>query len=121
MFIMVVKEVNRRLKRLTKVGFGVGIKSLGRASKEAEKIKEAAERLKREVRKNVVTAITAAFGFMIAFVWRDAIKESIDKILAAIGLTTEAYFFRILSAILITIIAVIGIMFFSRWAEKKES
>lgn len=103
------KETIRKLAKIKGVSF-----------REAEKLIAATEKLKREVRRNMVTAITAAFGFMIAFVWRDAIQESVDKIVAAIGLAGETYFFRIVSALIITVIAVVGLMFVSRWAEKKE-
>ena len=34
--------------------------------------------LENETKKHVVTAIVAAFGFIIALVWRDAIKEFIN-------------------------------------------
>ena len=91
----------------------------GVSLREAGRLRKAAETVKKEVRKNVVTAMVAAFGFMIAFVWRDAMQESVDKILASVGLTKEVYIFRIISAIVITVIAVIGIMMLSRWAEKK--
>ncbi len=92
----------------------------GVSLREAEKLRRAAGKFRAEVRKNVVTAITAALGFTIALVWRDAIQESINKVLAYVGLTSEAYLFRIFSAILVTIIAVIGVMLISRWAKKKE-
>ena len=109
---MVYKKSKAAIKHLAKIK-GIGLR-------EAGKIKGAAEKFKKEVRKNMVTAITAAFGFMIALVWRDAITESVNKILSSIGLTNEAYLFRIFSAMIITVIAVIGVMFVSRWAEKKD-
>jgi len=109
---MVVKKGKATVKRLVSLR--------GQSLKEAEKLKKAAEKFHKEIRKNIVTAVTAALGFMIALVWRDAIQESIDKIMTYIGLTGDVYLFRIFSAVLVTFIAVIGVMFISRWAEKKE-
>lgn len=109
---MLDKEKKEALQHLARIK--------GVSMREAIKLKKATEKIKKEVRKNIVTAIVAAFGFVIALVWRDAIQEVIDKVLGAIGLTSEAYFFRIISAIFVTIIAVIGILLVSRWAEKKE-
>jgi len=109
---MVIKRGRAAVKRL--------VSFRGKSLKEAEKLRKAADKFHKEIRKNIVTAVTAALGFMIALVWRDAMQESINKILAYIGLTGEAYLFRIFSAILVTFIAVLGVMFVSRWAEKKE-
>ena len=50
---MVIKKVTKQIGRLTSTGL----------------------KLKSEVKKNILTAILAAFGFIIALIWRDAIKE----------------------------------------------
>jgi len=56
-------------------------------------IKEGTDRLRREIQINVTTAVLAAFGFMIALVWRDAIQEAINKLLVVLDLTGDAYIF----------------------------
>jgi len=85
-----------------------------------EKIKDEAKRFRREVKGRIISAVLAAFAFVIALVWRDAIKEAADRILEMFGLTGSAYIYRIITAMVVTIICVIGIIIFSRW-EGKES
>lgn len=87
--------------------------------KSTKELEEEARRFRREVQKNIGTAILAAFGFVIALVWRDAIQESVDKILRVLNITGTGYFYKILTAIIVTIICVIGIMQVSRWSEKE--
>lgn len=84
------------------------------------KITKEAERLIRAVRKNIGTAILAAFAFVIALVWRDAIQEGVDSLVIRLNIPQEGYLFKIVAAVLITIVCVIGILIFSRWVEKKK-
>ncbi|MDX1534728.1 MAG: DUF5654 family protein [Thermoplasmata archaeon] len=71
-----------------------------------------------EVRRTVATALAAAFGFVIALFWRDAVVG----ILEVAGITLEAgadlgsvvYF--ILTGVLVTVIMVIAIVVVSRWS-----
>jgi len=58
----------------------------------------------KEIRKSSNTAITAAFGFLIALTWRDTIKELISKITAISPIQTN-----LITAILTTIVCVLGI------------
>ena len=44
-------------------------------------IKSAGSRLKSEIKKNTLTAILAAFGFIIALVWRDAIQAGVNELI----------------------------------------
>jgi len=48
-------------------------------------------RLRKEVRKQTATAIAAAFSFIIALFWRDAITDIINKLLEKFGLTGSTY------------------------------
>ena len=62
------------------------------------------------------TAIMAAFGFLIALVWKDVITGIVDNI------TQEAHVSGVLvSAIIVTVICVIGIMLFSRILREKDN
>ncbi len=79
----------------------------------------AAKRVKRDVRKNIATAVLAAFGFMIALVWRDVVKEGVEKLIEYSKLNGDGYVFTILTALVTTLICVVGIIYFSRWSEKK--
>jgi hypothetical protein len=77
-----------------------------------------------EVKINIATAIAAAFGFVIALLWRDVIIG----ILKYTGYwqeggfdSSEAIIAGVILVIIITIICVFGIMFVSKWGgiEKK--
>ena len=85
-----------------------------------EKIKDEAKRFRRGVKGRIISAVLAAFAFVIALVWRDAIKEAADRILEMFGLDGSAYIYRIITAMVVTIICVIGIIIFSRWGEKES-
>jgi len=105
------------LREAARVG-GVAADKM-RLKQGAEKVVVIGSTFKQEVRKNVVTAVTAAFGFMIALTWRDAIKEIVESVLAASGIKEGIYAYKIVVALIITMICVFGIMIISRWAEKK--
>jgi hypothetical protein len=77
-----------------------------------------------DVKINIATAIAAAFGFVIALLWRDVIIG----ILKFTGYwqeggfdSSEAIIAGVILVIIITVICVIGIMFISKWGgiEKK--
>lgn len=78
----------------------------------------------KDVKINIATAIAAAFGFVIALLWRDVIIG----ILKFTGYWQEGGFDSeqaiiagVILVIIITIICVIGITFISKWGgiEKK--
>ncbi|VVB59167.1 Uncharacterised protein [uncultured archaeon] len=71
-----------------------------------------------EVRKTIGGAIVAAFAFIIALVWQDVIRSTVDGLIAYLGLTGGGYV-RLLAALITTLIAVGGIWYFSRWSEKQ--
>ena len=70
-----------------------------------------------EVKINMATAIAAAFGFIIALIW----KEIIVGLFALAGLTindiadTTGAVIAIISGMIITLVCVIGIMYISKW------
>lgn len=74
----------------------------------------------KEFRKQSVVAITAAFAFLIALAWRNPIQNSVNKLLEILGLSSTEIYLEFVSAILITIIAVIVLMIISRWNQKAE-
>jgi len=94
-------------------------KTDGELRKHTERVTQNAVEVQKEVRKHIITAISAAFAFIIALFWRDAIQAGMDSLLASIGLTGDAYIYKILVAIIVTILAVIGILLLARM-EKKE-
>jgi undecaprenyl pyrophosphate phosphatase UppP len=71
-----------------------------------------------EVKINIATAVAAAFGFVIALLWRDIIIG----LLKLGGLWQEGGFndytgaiVGVIVAVIITIICVFGIMYISKW------
>jgi uncharacterized membrane protein YjgN (DUF898 family) len=83
-----------------------------------EKIIGASGKVKKEIRKHIITAVLAAFGFLIALSWRDAIQAVINDLLFKFNLTQESYIFKFVAAIIITIFSVAGIIFFAKFEEK---
>jgi hypothetical protein len=79
----------------------------------------------KDVKINIATAIAAAFGFIIALIW----KEIIVGLFAAYGLKINdiaegdftGQIIAIISGIIITIVCVFGIIYFTKWGgiEKK--
>jgi hypothetical protein len=73
------------------------------------------KRFNRELKKEMNTAILAAFGFLIALVWKDAITEFVDKISSK-----SPFQGKLFSALIVTFICVIGIMIISRFLSVKD-
>ena len=87
--------------------------------KKIKKLTKLENKFIRSVRKNIAIAISGAFALVIALSWNDAIQEGVNRIVVNLGIPQSAYLYKILAAAAVTIIAVVGIMIFSRWAEKK--
>ncbi len=90
------------------------------AKRHISTIKSTSFKFKSEVKKNILTAILAAFGFIIALVWRDAIKAGVDEIVLKLGIEGTGYIYQITMAALITIVCVVGILFFSRLKGEED-
>jgi len=77
--------------------------------------------LEMEIKHDVSVPIVASFGFIIALVWRDAIKGAVDEFLVRAGLMSEAYIYNFVSAIIVTIIVIVIMIMVTRFSrEKKE-
>ncbi len=68
-----------------------------------------------EVKKAINTAIVAAFGFIIALSWREVITEYVNAISKVSPLQG-----KLIEAIIITIISVIGILIVTSIFTKKD-
>jgi len=100
---MINKLTKREILNLEKIN---GIK---------EKAKRHTKEFNREFKKEMRIAIIAAFGFLIALVWKDVITSVVDNI------TQEAHVSNALvSALIVTIICVLGIMLVSRVLKEKD-
>ena len=120
---MVRKKIVNELKKLRKT-----LKEKEHFLKEQKKLarnatyttKRVIKELKNETKKHVVTAIVAAFGFIIALVWRDAIKEFINTLVANFSITGSPGLITLYIAIITTIVAAVGIVLITKWSAKPE-
>ncbi len=83
-------------------------------------MKEKVKKFKKEFKKEIVTAILAALGFLIALSWRDFISEAVNKAVKLTGVSDHLYLFKLVTAVIVTIIAVIGIMIISKFKSEQE-
>ncbi len=81
----------------------------------AQRAKEKAKKFNMELKKALYTAFLAAFGFLIALVWRDVIQSWVDKISS-----TSPVQGQLVSAIIVTIICVVGILIVTKYLKEKE-
>ena len=70
---------------------------------------------RKEFKKQMNTAIMAAFGFLIALVWKDVITNFVNNLSEKSQIHGA-----LISAFGVTIISVLGIMLFSRILKEKE-
>ncbi len=86
-----------------------------KARTQVRRAREKAKRFNREVKKALYTASLAAFGFLIALVWRDVIQSWVDKISATSPLQGQ-----LVSALIVTIICVVGILVVTKFLKINE-
>jgi hypothetical protein len=75
---------------------------------------------RNEFKNQVSTAMLAAFGFLIALVWRDFIEIIVKGSVSIEMLEVYPYLAAFYTAVVVTVIAIIGIFLVSRWAKKEE-
>ena len=72
-----------------------------------------------EFKKQSLTAISAAFGFLIALSWREPISDFVNFLIEGAGLKESAIYYKFVSAVVVTLIAVVFLVFLTKWNEKK--
>lgn len=77
--------------------------------------------IKEEVKNDITGPVVASFGFVIALVWRDAIKEALDAYLVRAGLTGKEYLYTFISAIIVTIVVIIIMVVITKLGRKKKN
>ena len=65
------------------------------------------------IKKEVLTAIVAAFGFLIALTWKDVITEYVNTLV-----TFSPIQGKLISATIVTLIAVIGIIIVTKFLSE---
>ena len=83
-------------------------------------LKEHATLFGSEFRKQTSTALIAAFGFLIALTWRDFISKIINDNVSPGILASYPYLAALYTALIVTIIGVIGIALITRWFKSEE-
>ena len=80
-----------------------------------EKLTTKTKIFKQEFNKAVSTAMLAAFGFIIALVWKDVIVEYVNLIAS-----TSPVQGKLITAFIVTVISVAGILIITRIFSSKE-
>ena len=73
------------------------------------------EVFQQEFRRQIYTFISSALGFVAALFWRDALVEMLKEFIPS----TEKWFPKLLVAIVISVLAVIGILLVNDLLMKK--
>ncbi len=73
-----------------------------------------------QVKHHTLTAIIAAFSFLMALTWKDFIVEVTTDLINPLNLVEHPYLAHLYSAIIVTVISILGIFLMVRWAKKPE-
>ncbi len=73
-------------------------------------VSEKLSEFQKEFRKHMVVFITGAFSFVAALTWNDAIREAISMI----SLQGSVLFVKFLTAIIVSAVAIIAIIFVTK-------
>ncbi len=78
----------------------------------------------KEIKSTIAVSIAAAFGFIIALIWKDIIigAMKLSKLWQEGGFAdTNALIIGVIVGLVITVVSVLGIIFISKWGgvEKK--
>lgn len=76
--------------------------------------------IKEEIRADVVGPVVASFGFIIALIWRDAIRSTLNEFLSRAGLLEKAYIYDIVSAIIVTILVILIMIGVTKFGKKRK-
>jgi hypothetical protein len=79
------------------------------------KLKEHSRGYLNETRKAFATALMAAFAFLMALSWREVITQWVNKIGSVSPLQGEVF-----SAVIVTLICVVGILLVTKYVVVKE-
>jgi Na+/proline symporter len=101
---MIKKKIDKKMNKTERI---INLK---------ERAKRHAKEFNKEFKKATNTAIMAAFGFLIALVWKDVITEFVDTISSRSPVQGKLF-----SAIIVTLICVAGILILTRLLSEKEN
>ena len=78
------------------------------------------EFLAHQFKQHVSTAIIAAFSFLMALAWKDVIVHAVNAFVKEEIVTASPYIPELISAIVVTLIAIVGIFLVTSWAKKPQ-
>jgi len=79
-----------------------------------EKTKASLTNIKKEFKKSVLTALVAAFGFLIALSWKELITEYVNQLSSVTPVQG-----RLVEAFIVTLISVVGILIVTKLFSEK--
>ncbi len=88
--------------------------------KKKSKVETSVKEIRAEFKKQLTTGVTAAFAFLVALTWREPIAETINWFIQALNITTGELFFKYLSALIFTVMAVIPLIIIARFNSEKS-
>ena len=84
-----------------------------------DKLISGVKKLRKEYKRNLVTAFSAALAFVMALYIRDVVKSWISWILQVLEISEgTGLVYQTIIAVMVLSICVLGIVFLSRWKEK---
>ena len=86
-----------------------------------KRLKKITNTLRLETKKQLILALMAGFGFLIALVWRDFLQEIANWLIINSHVGGPAILIKSYVAIITTIFAVIGIILITRWNKDADS
>jgi uncharacterized membrane protein YdbT with pleckstrin-like domain len=85
-----------------------------------EKTKNSANKFKLKFRERLIIGISSALGFLIALIWREPLSELVTWLIKDLNLGQQLLY-KFISALVFTIIAVLILIFITRWnVEQKK-
>jgi uncharacterized membrane protein YdbT with pleckstrin-like domain len=81
--------------------------------------KKHASDFRKEFKKQLLFAVSAAFGFLMAFSWREPIMDFIGFLINSVGIKSQIYD-GVISAVVLTVVGVLFLMVISKWASEEK-
>ena len=116
------KEVDKQIKKTLKVEEKKLEKEIEQKlhKKLLSKSKKTVVFLHAKFKDHASTAIIAALSFLIAIAWKDLIVKLVKESINISALEKYPYLLELYTALIITVIAIVGIVVVSKWAQKPE-
>ncbi len=84
--------------------------------KRFEKLRDEKDKIKREVKKRVLTYVTAAFGLVAGLAWNEAIKELIDYLFPI----SNSLLAKFIYAIIMTFVVILISLYLVKLLKKEK-